>query len=76
MTRFEALRPAGLTAYYSLTVAAAIAVLVWVLYCEAWIGVDEFRGGILAALFLLAGGCIAAVATAVVALALRDRDGS
>lgn len=74
MTRFECLRRAGLTAFHSLMASAVIAGLAWILYAEGWLNADEFGGGIVAALILFAGGCVAAVVIAIAALALRDED--
>lgn len=73
MSRFEFLRPAGLMAFHSLMAAATIAALVWILYCEGWIGVDLFRAGLMVSLLLLAGGLIAAGVVAIAGFLLRDQ---
>lgn len=76
MTRFDYLRPAAMLAYHSTAFSGAFSMLMWILYGEGWLGADQFRAGLLIALFLLAGGLLAAVPVAVAGLLLRDKDRS
>ena len=74
MTRFDALRPAGMLAFYTLTISGALAGFMWLPYSTGWINADEFRLGLGFTLGLLAGGCSVAALWALARVLLRDKD--